>query len=45
MREKPTNATMIHSVYQLCTVASTYFGITLPSLGSVHSAFWEMLNW
>jgi hypothetical protein len=26
-------------------VAPTRFGITLPSLGSVPSAFWEMLNW
>jgi hypothetical protein len=26
-------------------VAATYFGITLPSSGSVPSAFWEMLNW
>jgi hypothetical protein len=26
-------------------VAPTYFGITLPSSGSVPSAFWEMLNW
>jgi hypothetical protein len=26
-------------------VAPTCFGITLPSLGSVPSAFWEMLNW
>jgi hypothetical protein len=26
-------------------VAPTCFGITLPSSGSVPSAFWEMLNW
>jgi hypothetical protein len=26
-------------------VALTCFGITLPSSGSVPSAFWEMLNW
>jgi hypothetical protein len=26
-------------------VAPTYFGITLPSSGSVPSAFWEMHNW
>jgi hypothetical protein len=26
-------------------VAPTCFGITLPSPGSVPSAFWEMLNW
>jgi hypothetical protein len=26
-------------------VSSTCFGITLPSSGSVPSAFWEMLNW
>jgi hypothetical protein len=26
-------------------VAPTCFGITLPSSGSVSSAFWEMLNW
>jgi hypothetical protein len=26
-------------------VASTGFGITLPSSGNVPSAFWEMLNW
>jgi hypothetical protein len=28
MCEKPTNATIIHSVYQLCMVAPTCFGIT-----------------
>jgi hypothetical protein len=26
-------------------MAPTCFGITLPSSGSVLSAFWEMLNW
>jgi hypothetical protein len=31
MREKPTNATNIRSDYYLCMVASTCFGITLPS--------------
>jgi hypothetical protein len=35
MREKPTNATIIHSVYELCMVAPTCFSITLPSSGSV----------
>jgi hypothetical protein len=39
MREKAANATIIHSVYQLSTVAPTRFGITLPSSGSVPSAF------
>jgi hypothetical protein len=39
MREKPTNATTIHSVYQLCMEAPTCFGITLPSSGSVPGAF------
>jgi hypothetical protein len=42
MREKPTNTPIIHSVYYLCMVAPTCFGITLPSSGSVPSAFWEM---
>jgi hypothetical protein len=28
--EKPTNTPIIHSVYQLCMVAPTCFGITLP---------------
>jgi hypothetical protein len=45
MCEKPTNTTIIHSVYWLCMVAPTCFGITLPSSGSIPSAFWEMLNW
>jgi hypothetical protein len=45
MREKTTLATIIHSVYYLCMVAPTCFGITLPSLGSTPSAFWQMLNW
>jgi hypothetical protein len=39
IREKPTNATIIHSVYYLCMVASTCFCITLPSSGSIPSAF------
>jgi hypothetical protein len=26
-------------------VVTTCFGITLPSSGSVPSAFWEILNW
>jgi hypothetical protein len=39
MREKPKNAPVIHSVYSFCTVAATCFGITLPSSGSVPSAF------
>jgi hypothetical protein len=29
MREKPTNTSIIHLVYQLCMVATTCFGITL----------------
>ena len=45
MLEKPTNTPIINSVYWLCMVASTCFGITLPSSWSVPSAFWEMLNW
>jgi hypothetical protein len=45
MREKPTNTPIIHTVYELCMVAPSCFGITLPSSGSVPSAFWEMLNW
>jgi hypothetical protein len=45
MREEPTNTPIIHLVYWLCMVAPTCFGITLPSSGSVPSAFWEMLNW
>jgi hypothetical protein len=44
MGEKPTNATIIHSLYLLCMVAPTCFGITLPSSESVPSAFREMLN-
>jgi hypothetical protein len=39
MREKPTNATIIHSDYLLYIVFPTCFGITLPSSGSVLSAF------
>jgi hypothetical protein len=38
MREKPTNTPIIHLVYQLCMVAPTCFGITLPSSGSIASA-------
>jgi hypothetical protein len=34
MRKKPTNKPIIHSVYQLCMVAPTRFGITLPSSGT-----------
>jgi hypothetical protein len=34
MREKPTNAIIIHSVYKLCMVAPT-----LPFSGNVPSAF------
>jgi hypothetical protein len=45
MREKPTNTPIIHSGYWLCMVLPTCFGITLPSSGSIPSAFWEMLNW
>jgi hypothetical protein len=41
MREKPTNTPIIHSVYWLWKVTPTCFGITLPSSGSVPSAFWE----
>jgi hypothetical protein len=44
MRETPTNTPVIHSVYYLCMVAPTCFGITLPSSGSVSSAFGEMLS-
>jgi hypothetical protein len=39
MSEKPTHTTIIPSVYQLCMVAPTCFGITLPSSGSIPSAF------
>jgi hypothetical protein len=39
MCEKPTNATIILSVYELCMVAPTCFGITLPSSGSFLGAF------
>jgi hypothetical protein len=39
MREKPTNTPIILSGYSLCMVATTCFGITLPSSGSVFSAF------
>jgi hypothetical protein len=33
---------MIHSVYKLCMVAPTCFGIILPFSGSVPSAFGEI---
>jgi hypothetical protein len=33
------------SVYQLCMVAPTCFGITFPSPRNVPRALWEMLNW
>jgi hypothetical protein len=45
IHEKPTNAPIIHSIYKLCMVAPTCFSITLPSSGSVPSAFWKFLNW
>jgi hypothetical protein len=45
MRAKPTNTPIIHSVYYVCMVSPTCFGITFPSSGSVSSAFWEMFNW
>jgi hypothetical protein len=41
MRKKQTNTPIIYSVHYI----PTCFGITLPSSGSVSSAFWEMLNW
>jgi hypothetical protein len=44
MREKPTNTPIIHAVYYLCMVAPICFDITLPSSGTVSSAFLEMLN-
>jgi hypothetical protein len=34
VREKPTNTPIIHSVYKLCIVSPTCFGITLLSAGS-----------
>src|SRR5215510_2796714 len=39
MHEKPTNTPIIHSVYELCMVAPTCFDMTVPSSGSVPSAF------
>jgi hypothetical protein len=45
MGQKTTNATIILSVYELCMVGATCFGITLPSSGNVTSVCWEMLNW
>jgi hypothetical protein len=44
MREKPTNTTIIHSVYQLCMVVPTCFATKLPCSVSVPSAFSEMFN-
>jgi hypothetical protein len=38
MSKKTTNTPIVHSVYYLCMVAPTYFGITLPSSGNVPSA-------
>jgi hypothetical protein len=37
MHEKPTNTPIFHSVYLLCMVVATCFGIILPSPGSVLS--------
>jgi hypothetical protein len=45
MREKPTNTSVIHSIYYLLMGSPRVFGSTLLSSGSVPSAFWEMLNW
>jgi hypothetical protein len=45
MREKATNTPIIHSVYLLCVVVPTCFGITLPPSESVSSVFWETLSW
>jgi hypothetical protein len=39
MREEPINTPITHSVYQLCMVAPTCFGITLSPSGSVPSAY------
>jgi hypothetical protein len=44
-REKPTNTLSNHSVYELCMVAPTCFGLSLPSSGRIPSAFWELLIW
>jgi hypothetical protein len=40
MCEQPTNTPIIYLVYWLGMGAPTCFGITLPSSGSVPSAFW-----
>jgi hypothetical protein len=45
MRQKVTNKKSILSVCQLRMVYPTCFGITLLSLWSIPSAFWEMVNW
>jgi hypothetical protein len=42
---KPTNTPITHSIYWLHMAAPTRFVIILPSSGSVHRAFWEILNW
>jgi hypothetical protein len=42
---KTNKYTNFHSVYELCMVAPTCFGITLTSSGSIPSAFWEIFNW
>jgi hypothetical protein len=39
MREKTTNTPIIHSVYELCTVAPTCFDIILQSSWSVPGTF------
>jgi hypothetical protein len=44
MREKPTNIPIFHSVYDVCMVVPTCFGITLPSSGSVSSVFHNILS-
>jgi hypothetical protein len=41
--EKTKNTPIIHSVYQLCMVAPTCFGITLPSSGSISQKALGML--
>jgi hypothetical protein len=35
IRKKPTNTPIIHSVYQLCMVAATCFGISQKALGTL----------
>jgi hypothetical protein len=39
MRKILTNTPIIHSVYSLCVVAPTCFGITLPISGNVPNAW------